>query len=365
MNPGRPNILLVTARADYGGGPEHMYRLIKLLHKEVNYFAACPNDHPYRQKYAEILGKDKIILIPHRKFRLSALKQLMSFVKKNRITIVHSHGKGAGIYSRMLSKLTGLKCIHTFHGIHTGEYSSVKKRIYLSIEKVLSSFTNKFISVSESEAQTVVTSGITSKDKITVIPNGTYIPLEISSYEFKVLYNIIHITRFDYAKNTLLLIPIARELLKIKGDKEFRFIILGKGEDEKEFLWKITEEKIEKLFDMKGFLPDTGDYLKNSFCYISTSRWEGLPLSVLEAMSYGVPVVASNVNGNSDLVKHGLNGYLYDVNNPSEAAGYIMKLTEDEKKYKELSANGRRIAETEYSLDKMAEKTLKLYLSVK
>ncbi|MEJ2617259.1 MAG: hypothetical protein P8Z35_20075, partial [Ignavibacteriaceae bacterium] len=102
------NILIITVRADFGGGPEHIYSLIKELHKENNFYIACPDDFPYKNKYTDILGKNRIILIPHRKFKLSYLFGLKNYVKYHEINIIHSHGKGAGIYGRFLSVISGI-----------------------------------------------------------------------------------------------------------------------------------------------------------------------------------------------------------------------------------------------------------------
>jgi hypothetical protein len=59
MNNNLKNILIITARADFGGGPEHVYRLLKLLHKDVNFFVACPKDYPYWERYSDIIGREK------------------------------------------------------------------------------------------------------------------------------------------------------------------------------------------------------------------------------------------------------------------------------------------------------------------
>jgi len=237
--------------------------------------------------------------------------------------------------------------------------------MYLWIERFLSLFTDEFISVSESEAGTARKLKITQPGKINIIHNGTDIPAETSSFDFnKDIFNIITITRFDYAKNSLLLIPICLELQKRKNNMNFRFVVLGSGEEEAEFRRRIFSEEIENLFELKGFVNNTGEFLKGSFCYISTSRWEGLPLGILEALSYGIPVIATNANGNRDIVEHNKNGFLYDIAEPAEAAEFIMKLAGDIELHKHFSQNGRNIIRDKYSLSEMADKTYNLYRTV-
>jgi glycosyltransferase involved in cell wall biosynthesis len=357
------NVLLITARADYGGGPEHIYRLIDKLEGLVNYFIAAPEDYPYWERFISALTRKKLFRIPHRKFSVSYLIKLVSFAKENKITLIHSHGKGAGIYGRLLSLITGIKCIHTFHGIHTGNYNSAQKFVYSGIERFLSLFTDHFISVSNSEAGTAADNKMAPRSRITVIPNGTYIPVKVSSFtqSSSAVYIISTITRFDFAKNTGLLIQIASEIRRRSEPGKFLFRIIGSGPEEIDFKNKMTAETLADMFEFTGFVPDASEFLMNSFCYISTSKWEGLPLGVLEAMSLGIPVVASDVTGNKDLVNHGFNGFLYGLSSPGEAADFILKLAEDQETYRLFSERSRAMIKESYSVDNMANKTLNLY----
>ena len=123
-------ILFITVRADFGGGPEHVYRLIDILTPEIEAFVACPKDYPYWDRYQKLLGSDHMIEIPHRKFAVLRLVYLLRYVRCKGIELIHSHGKGAGAYGRILAFLTRKPCVHTFHGVHIGKYSEVSKRLY-------------------------------------------------------------------------------------------------------------------------------------------------------------------------------------------------------------------------------------------
>ncbi|MFZ0455781.1 MAG: glycosyltransferase [Ignavibacteriaceae bacterium] len=360
------NILIITVRADFGGGPEHIYSLLKELYKENNFYIACPDDFPYKKKYAEILGENRIILIPHREFKISYLFTLKNFIKEKKIKIVHSHGKGAGIYSRFLSILSGIPCIHTFHGLHTGSYNHFQKLSYLFLEKILSLFTKKFISVSRGEFKEIIDNKITRPKKIAIIENGVEIPDSIISKDnfFSSPKNLITFTRFNFQKNSSKLIFIFEELKKQKKADLFKIVLLGTGEEENEIKKMCIEHNLSSLFNFKGITENRFDYLKNSFCYISTSRWEGMPLSILEAMSYGVPVAATNVVGNNDIVEHNKTGFLYNIDNPKEAADYIIKLSENFELWKSISEASRNKIQLNFSLEKMAAETQKIYNSI-
>ncbi len=362
----KTRILLITARADYGGGPEHIYRLLENLNNKAEFFIACPKDHPYWKRYTGIIGENKLFEIPHRRFSAAALSGLYNFSRKNKIEIIHSHGKGAGIYGRALSFISSLPCVHTFHGIHTGEYSWFVKTFYILLEKALSYFTKKFIAVSAGEYERAVRSGIAPERKTLIIENGVKLPENTVSTAAanKEMKRAVTITRFDYSKNTGLLINIAG-ILKSEGNPAgIKFTLIGSGPDEEKLKDAASAKGLNDIIEFTGFTDRPGDYLVESFCYISTSRWEGMPLGVLEAMSYGLPVIATNVSGNKDAVVQGENGFLYDPANPSEAADHLKKLAGDKELWKRMSLSSRRIAEEKYDVFISAKKTYNVYLEI-
>ena len=359
-------VLIITSRADFGGGPKHIYSLINELKSKIDFTIACPKDYPYFDLYSKIVGSNNIAEIPHRKFNLSYLLSLINFVKKNKIRIIHSHGKGAGIYSRLLSLFTGKITVHTFHGIHIDEYNSFKRFLYLSAEKILSIFTKRVVSVSNSEKNRVIELKIANKKKIMKIENGIEIDKnKVVKFNPKInVFDIISISRFDFAKNSNLLIPICKELNSIDPKFNYAINILGDGELKDIFEQKIISNELTDKIKLLGTQIDISDILINSFCYISTSKWEGMPLSVIEAMSVGLPIIATNVTGNKDVVINNVNGFLYDINNPKEAAEYIIKIAKDFKIWERFSKASKEMAENNYSAKRMADETFELYNNI-
>ncbi|PJA97676.1 MAG: hypothetical protein CO128_11055 [Ignavibacteriales bacterium CG_4_9_14_3_um_filter_30_11] len=356
-------ILIITSRADFGGGPKHIYSLVKQLKNKIDFSITCPKDYPYFDLYSELIGSDNIIEIPHRKFTSSTLFSLIKFIKKNKIHIIHSHGKGAGIYSRLLSLFTGTISVHTFHGIHIDEYNSIIKFLYLSVEKILSVFTKRLISVSNSERERVLKLKISNKNKIITIENGVELEKNklVNFNPANNVIDILTISRFDFAKNSNLLIPICNELNVLDSDFNYSINILGDGELKDNFEKELLLNGLTGKIKLLGAHLDISDILINSFCYISTSKWEGMPLSVIEAMAVGLPIIATNVTGNKDVVINNVNGFLYDINNPKEAAEYILKIAKDINLWNKFSKASREMAEKNYSAQRMAIETFELY----
>lgn len=331
------NILLITLRADYGGGPHHVDLLIDNLPNEFNLFIACPQDKPYYYKWSQHPNVKSIFQLPHRKFNFIKLYNLHRFIKNNKITIIHSHGKGAGIYSRILKLINPrLKIIHTLHGFHIHEYGSLKKKFYIFIEKILSILTDRFINVSNGEREICLNYNIYPKHKSVVIYNGIHQinRIDRAKEELKLQnkFIITTISRFDYPKNMFFAYEIAK---KFKDNQNIIFLWLGDGHDRKILEKQANIENVNIIFT--GFTKEIPLYLSATDIYLSTSRWEGLPYALIEAQSLGIPIVATNVIGNNEVVQHNKNGFLFTT--LEEACNAIENLIKYPSIYNKLSKN--------------------------
>jgi len=94
--------MLVTVRADFGGGPYHVDILLKNLKENFDFFVGAPLNQQYGCQWQQLLGEKKFFVLPFRSFKLISFLKLVSFIKSNQINVIHSHGKGAGLYSRLL-----------------------------------------------------------------------------------------------------------------------------------------------------------------------------------------------------------------------------------------------------------------------
>ncbi len=362
-------ILHVTVSSKYGGGAEHLFRLVECLQDSVACYIATPLSEPYHKKFETLVGADKLVILPERRFKLFKLIQLCCFIKKNKIDIIHSHGKGAGIYARLAALFTSLKCVHTFHGIHL-QYSPLFLKIYLLIERMLRRCTDSFICVSKGERDVALRLGFATKNNTNLIENGVAIP-ETLSPTSSGPFTIVHVSRFDPdQKNSEALIPIVKELKERYGLTNMKVNVLGSGEMLPKCIDAAHENKLDAFFNFVGFQEHPRHWLRGeepvlgagrAHCYLSTSRWEGLPLAILEAMSEGVPVIASNVTGNRDAVKDGHTGFLYELDDPAAAAECCHVLFKNKKLRETLSHNAYNEAKAHYSVMQMGKATYEVY----
>lgn len=329
-------ILFITLRADHGGGPKHVDLLINNLSSDIEIFLACPKDKPYYDLWSEPKKVKDIFILPHRKFSVKKLLELNKFIKDNDIGIVHSHGKGAGIYSRILKILNPrLKIVHTLHGVHIGEYGLLKKIAYIFLERFLTLFTDKFINVSKSENSLCLKLKLFKKSKSEIVYNG--IKALLKDDHAKIKFNlsgkrvVTTISRFDYAKNMSLAYEIAQNF---KDNPDIVFLWLGDGDDRAKFKSMVQKDGANIIFT--GFTDEIPAYLSATDIYLSTSRWEGLPYALIEAQSLGIPIVATNVVGNNEVVENGKSGFLFE--SAQQACRDIEILLNDEQIYGKMQS---------------------------
>ena len=360
-------ILYLTLRSDWGGAPKHIDILYKNIGPDFLIYFAAPISEPYGDSWLKSVGKERFFELEHRKFSISRLFKLKFFIKNNEIKIVHAHGKGAGLYGRFLKMLLSnkIKVIFTFHGLHIAQYNQLKKKLYIYYEQFFSGYTDLFINVSRGEQESCIKYGIFSIQKSEVVYN--VIPEVINEKtnitlreELNLPLNkfiILSIVRFSFAKNIEETLAIA-ELLKF--DKRFLFVLVGDGETREEIENEIKIKELNNVL-LTGFKNNPLDYIAASNVYLSTSRWEGLPYSLIEASMMGLPSVATNVVGNNEVVKNNLNGKLFNPGDLKTAVSNIVEIYTDNNLFEFYSKNAKIFYKDNFSVDKMISKMQSIY----
>ncbi|WP_297960639.1 glycosyltransferase [uncultured Campylobacter sp.] len=352
-------ILLLSLRADHGGGPKHVDLLINNLSSDMEIFLACPKDKPYYNMWSESKKVKDIFALPHRKFSVKKLLGLNKFIKDKDVKIIHSHGKGAGIYSRILKILNPrLKIVHTLHGVHIGEYGFLKKSVYIFLERFLTLFTDKFINVSNSENSLCLKLRLFKKSKCEIVYNG--IKALLKDDHAKIKFNLSEkrvvttISRFDYQKNMSLAYEIAQNF---KDNSDIVFLWLGDGDDRTKFESMAQKDGVNIIFT--GFTDEIPAYLSATDIYLSTSRWEGLPYALIEAQSLGIPIVATNVVGNNEVVENGKSGFLFE--SAQQARQDIEILLNDEQIYGKMQGEALLNFKNKFDIGIAVRKVEKIY----
>ena len=360
----RLNIMEISCRSDIGGGPEQLFKIITNMKNVFKFYCACPDQGPY---YNKIVNEGvPVFKLPHRKFEIKTFLKLLKWTKINNIAIVHSHGRGAGVYARLLKLFNRrLKVIHNFHGIHIE-----KKGLALIVARFLGILTNKFVLVSRSERQIAIRYRLASAPKCVLIENGIQIEKEelpVSDAFCESIppdsFVIGMLARFDVIKN----IPYAIRNLSdyMKNHDDVFLVIGGDGETRRTIEHTISEYNLQNKVILLGFIKDIKCFFSRIDVYLNTSLGEAFGLSTVEAMKYGKPVVASKVYGNTDVIDDNNTGLLFSLNKPSMLAEKIKIIKNSRIMYEFFANNARESVEKRFDLNRMLNETRELYFSFK
>lgn len=346
------NVLEISVRSDIGGGPKHLLDLLTYNSSETKLFVAIP--YGYDLSEAIRSAAEDSIEIPHRKFSIVSLYKLIRFCKKNKIKTVHSHGRGAGYYSRLM-KLFGFKVIHTLHGVHIEDTFTNKVKFFF--DRLLKNLTDQFICVSSGEMKSAIEQKIIRESKTNVIVNGVEVyPFRESS---KKITKICMLGRLCYQKGYDLLIEHIEAFCKQYPKTDFTITIAGHGEDEESLKYQLSKTSFAKdkiIFQGKTLNPIA--FLSEYDGFLSMARFEGLPLSLLEAISLSLPCIVSNVVGNADVIQ-GDNGLLFELENQESFNKSFLSFTTQSQNQKAITAHGHLKKHFDIKLQVIS--TVKLY----
>ena len=355
------NILMISSSSELGGGTKHMFMLGDNLKSHFKVFYAFPKNS--NNNFLENLNFKNHIEISERKLNVKDIIKLRKFIKKKSIDIIHAHGKGAGAIGRIVRIFVNKPLIYTFHGVHLKCHSWNGKLIYLIYEFLLGWIDTRKILVSKSEKKYAIKSNIYLGKKSLIINNGVS-NKSIKKFENKNQKNekkypfskitVLTVCRFVYQKNVKEILRIAFNLPYID------FYLIGNGPLWDEINYLILKNNLKNVF-LLGEKKDIYKYLYKSDIYLSTSLYEGLPISILEAMSVGLPIIASDVVGNCDTIVSGQSGYLYKLNDLEEAVAKIKKLSKSNNLRKRFSLASFERQRNFFSKELMIKQYEKLY----
>lgn len=343
-------IFEIITVSEYGGAQSVVANLVKTLNKAHEFFILYGGNG----EAWSTLGNDftRIRLNRHRKnisFKdIFLLFKLFYYRFKYNPDIVHLHSSKMGVLGRIA--FPKAKVILTLHG-----FDSVRKefRKYLFIEKLLKNRASRIIAVSQYDVTAMKEEGIYKN--VTRIYNGvpdlsqqapdTLVPIVKKLEEIKQSYKnvIMCISRISKQKKFDLFLDIAKEM------PEHAFVWIG---NKKEVLG--TPINVFCL----GEVSSAQSYLKYADLFILPTNYEGLPISMLEALSFGVPVVASSVGGITEVLD-GNNGFAVENNVESfkDKINYVL----DDTHLGVMSSNARKSYLANFTIEKMADEYLSVF----
>jgi glycosyltransferase involved in cell wall biosynthesis len=285
-----------------------------------------------------------------------------------KLDLVHMHSP---LVPPIKTSLPVITTVHTPSKIDANyheilDFYSLAERVqsrvfYPPLESKLFSISDSITAVSSSVAGELGSYGL-DVGKIAVVGNGvdekTFIPIHHhESAEKYVLYTGVLRAR----KGLFDLLECAEYVCRVHPT--VHFVICGTGPFFSKMKEEIRRRKLQERIVLQGYVKRDKlvQLYQNATLHVVPSHYEGLPTVLLEAMSCGLPVVATNVGGNSDVISSGKNGFLVPPKSPQELAKVILKLLDDDKLRKEIGKAARKTIEKSYTWDKIADNIQKCY----
>ena len=313
---------------------------------------------------------DKVIPINFEKNMFSLKNFISAFkisklIKKEKYSTISTHTILASFFTRlgiMLSLKKHPLVINTVHGYLFDENSNfIKKVIMILAEKFVRPVTDTILVMNSTDYEIAKKYNLYKKNLYSINGmgiNASKFPFsteENKSY-LREKYNIpkddfllIYVAEFSKRKNQKFLIESLKVLIS-EGYNNVKLLLLGDGvllDDMKQYSKTLG---IEDNIIFKGYIKEVCNYYQISDICISSSRIEGLPFNIMEAMSTGLPVIASKIKGHIDLVNPGENGFLYEYNNINEFCNHVKVLYNDRNLLNNMKISSHDLSKN-YSLE--------------
>lgn len=314
---------------------------------------ACNEEQPFKSELIKLgvsFFQIPFSRSPINYTNVTAFKELRKIILEEKYDIVHTHTPVASMISRMVcKKQKNIRVIYTAHGFHFFKGAPLKNwLLYYPLEKYLSRYTHDLITMNNEDYE-LVNKKFTKPESIKTPGIGVnlerffpYLEDEkkqlrlkqgFSEYDFILTY----VGELSDRKNQNQLIDVI-EKLKSKIPR-LKLLLVGIGPKETELKLKVKNHNLTKEIFFLGYRTDVVDIMNISDIIVSTSKQEGLPVNLLEGLSVGKPIIATNSRGNSDLVIEGYNGLLSQINDSKTMSENILYLYNQPELRKNMGEN--------------------------
>jgi len=300
---------------------------------------------------------------------LLALIEIYWFIKRNNIEIVHTHSSKAGILGRLAARLAKVGVIiHTVHGWSFNDYQTrVERLFFIWLERLSARFSDKLVVVSYYDRQKGLDNHIGKENKYRFIRYGVdYTEFNIKDQNIREELGINPkdlavgmIACFKPQKSPRDFIRLAFLTKRILPDA--RFLLVGDGALRKKIEKLIHKFNLEKQIILAGWRKDIPRILSAIDVFVLTSLWEGLPISVLEAMASSKPVITTHTGGVAEIIIEGESGFMVppgDTNKMSEKLAILLK---DKNLRTQMGQNAKDSLDSNFTITNMIRSNENLY----
>jgi len=346
-------ILFIITHLELGGAQRELLLLIKNLDPKKYKLFLLAGDYGFLKEDFLKISHLKVYLIKELKREINIFYDIFAFIKiflyikKHKFDIIHTHSPKASFLGRWAAFFAGCKnIVYTVHGWPFHKFiSPVSYYLYLFLEKLTAKITKKIIVVSKKD--------LNEGKKITPISKLKLIHYGIETNIFEKVFKernsnnfIITVSSLKPQKGLKYFLNMAEEVLRVFTD--IKFYILGDGPLRKKIKRLIKKKRLDKNVFLLGWQRDITYFYKKTIIFVLTSLWEGLPLSVIEAVISGIPLIVTNTGGVLDIVKNKKQGLVVEFKDIKNLGKICVEMLKNIDEWNRIIKKERERLNTEY-----------------
>jgi glycosyltransferase involved in cell wall biosynthesis len=365
----KKKIAHITFKMDIGGTERVIYNLVRNYDVAQNDVSILCLGKPIGSIGFELRkAGHKVVVFDRRPgLDLNLTKELHRYIKDSKIDILHCHQYTPFVYGVLASRLTKAKVIFTEHGRLFPDKRKIKR---ILVNPYFHRQAKFITAISQATRDALVKFERIPQNKIRIVYNGIEDPL--SKSENKTENTMLQqmnipsnarilgtIARLDPIKNQRMII---KAFVRVKMIfPETILLIVGDGPERNNLERYVYETGLSKSVFFSGFLDNPFPLLKLMDIFLLSSFTEGAAMTLLEAMAYSIPCIATDVGGNQEIVKDGETGFLVPSDNPEALFIKVSELIKNTEKKMDMGKAARNRFENNFTVMRMSEEYQKIY----
>ena len=373
----------IIARMITGGADENTLFTIKGLNKDMYEVDLITGEEFDKNILNKVKNNNfNTIQIKGLKWKLNffydpiVLLKLIKLLKKNRYDIIHTHTTKAGILGRIASHIAGVPVI--IHGLHGSTFqafnSGLLNWLLFLFERLTGRFTDAYISVSNVLSEKYIEKGIGKKENYYTVHSGMeletfYNVREKNNYRKKQgelginskHFVIGNVARLETRKGHKFLLDALKKIIEDRKGCHLKLLIIGEGQDREGLVSYVKKLDLEDKVIFTGYRKNIEELMALMDIFVLTSLREGLPRVLVQAAAVGIPSVAFNVDGVSEIIKDNYNGFLVRPRDVGQLTNRIIKYVDNKELIELHGKNGRNFVNGKWSVEDMVNKVDEIY----
>lgn len=305
--------------------------------------------------------------VPQSLDNIRAYLKLRDLLQRRRYDLIHVHTPVAAFLVRLAARRF-TPVLYTAHGFHFYRGAPLRNwLVYYPLERVAARWTGGLVVMNKEDYEAAQRMGFVPEKNLFYVHGvgvdieryGDPAPLQKADLQLPPNARIVVcVAEFTARKNHLLLLNAWREV--VRQVPEATLLLVGDGALRDRVASRVEEMNLTDSVRLLGFRPDVPQLLALAEAATLTSKHEGLPRVIMEAMAAGKPVVATDVRGNRDLVRHGVNGFLVPLGDSGALARHLVMLLKDPALAQEMGERGREMVKP-YALENVLKEMAEIY----